>query len=93
MKTSVATCANPKKKTPSNWWLIIYLGPLWFSDTYDNVKMDWFDGTDSQALIHGRMKDTMSTMRERERGNDKSRRRGRENDDRNRDVRTLLSPL
>lgn len=52
-----------------------------------------FGGTDGQALIHGRMKDTMSTMRERERGSEKRRRRGRENDDGHRDIRTLLSPL
>lgn len=53
-----------------------------------------FNGTNGQALIHGRMKDTMSTIREMDRGNDKStRRRGRENDDGNRDISTLLSPM
>lgn len=77
--------------------MIIHLGPLWFSDTYhgDDVGIDAnrFGETDGQALIHGRIKDTMSTMSERERGSEKRRRRGRETDDGHRDIRTLLSPL
>lgn len=39
-----------------------------------------------QALAHGRRKDTIKTMRETERGNDRRRIRGREKDDGHRDA-------
>lgn len=38
------------------------------------------------------MKDTMRMMRERERGSEKRRSRGRESDDGHRDIRTLVPP-
>lgn len=76
-------------------FLLVYKEITLSTTLYESVELSvisgmklisWSRHGGGQALAHGRRKDTIKTMRETERGNDRRRIRGREKDDGHRDV-------